>query len=112
VWTAVIYASGGSEAKQFLVDIPVEKTQEAVWKPCRVRTASEVSFPLLNFHRSFFVVINGAVLAFRPAEGNHLFDNLRNVSASERIAPVQGMNERTHPAFHKFVSLRKKLSLE
>src|SRR5882762_1275145 len=27
---AVIYASGGSEAKQFLVDIPVEKIQEAV----------------------------------------------------------------------------------
>src|ERR1700750_2396827 len=41
-------------------------------------TASEVTFPFLDFHRPFFIMVDSAVFAFRPPERNHLLNNFRN----------------------------------
>jgi len=69
-----------------VVDIPVEKLRARL-KPVSSADTSEVLLPAsLIAIDSFSRLINGAVLAFRTAEGNHLFDNLRNGIASERIA--------------------------
>ena len=56
------------------------------------RTPSKITLTLLDFHGTFLVVIDDPVFAFRAAEGKSVFDDLGlGVSASERIAPVHGL---------------------
>src|SRR5215475_3618082 len=65
-------------------------------------TASEVTFPFLNFHRPFFVMIDSAVFAFRPPERNHFLDNFWNrVCLGTNCASAWHTPERAHSAAHQ-----------
>src|SRR5260370_24455371 len=47
------------------------------WRRSWRKRASEISLAFLEFHRAFFVVVDGPVFTFGPAERNHFFDDLR-----------------------------------
>jgi hypothetical protein len=81
---AVVDRAGGGKAQHLLAQVRFEKLLEGVRtgvvlfkrsRPCGC--SLEVALPLLHFHRTFFVVIDRAVLALAAAERNEFLDDLR-----------------------------------
>ena len=69
---AVVHAAGRGEAQHLLAKMRFEKLLEPSMRRCsgsvQCSAHLEVALPLLHFHRAFFVVIDGAVLALAAAE--------------------------------------------
>ena len=63
--------------------------------------SSEITLALLQFHRAFFIVIDGAIFALGTAEGNHLLDNLgERVGLGANRAGARHAAQRPHAADH------------
>src|ERR1700722_5488378 len=65
----------------------------------------EVSFSLLDLHRTFLVEIDDAVLALGAAEQHHLLDDFReSVGLGADGAGARAASEGAHPAHHYFLA--------
>ena len=94
---AVVHAAGGGEAQQVLVvRFLAQKIVDGEWRETggRVDMIIEVALPLLDFHGAVLVVVDDAVGALRGAEGDELGDDVGHGVASERMAPVHGLQPR------------------
>src|SRR5260370_30455978 len=63
------------------------------------KKSSKVSLPLFELHGPFFIVVDGAVFAFRAAERKHFLDDLRHgVGIGADRSPAGNTSERPPPA--------------
>src|ERR1035441_8386290 len=67
----------------------------------RRRLKLEVTFPLLDLHRAFLIVIDDAILTLGTAYQLHLVDDLLDgVGLGMDRARTRAATERSHPAHH------------
>src|SRR5438445_12076159 len=63
------------------------------------KRSSEVSLPFFEFHGTFFIVVNRAILALGAAERNHLFNDLwQSVRLGADGSRAVNATERPHAA--------------
>ena len=104
---AVVHAAGGRETQQILLQFLLQERVES-FSRSRMRWTLEIALPLLDLHRAFFVVIDGAVFAFGSAERNHLLDDFRQrVGLGANGAGARNATERAHAALHQPRFLRR-----
>src|SRR5260370_6525666 len=69
------------------------------WRRFSRKSSSEISLAFLEFHGAFFVVVDGPVFTFGPAERNHFFDDLRQrVGIGTDGSRAGNASEGTHAA--------------
>ena len=99
---AVVHAARGGKPQQFLLQDPAEEKGRILVEQ-RSGQTSEIALPFFQFHRAFFIVIDGAVFAFRAAERNHLLDNFgKGIGFGADRAGARHATQGAHPALHQF----------